>query len=521
MDPIGAVSLLAAGSIMALFAWIGFNRPSWSRTYTTAARYRTAMAAHIAVYLGLTGLCLALLCGGLAALGAPLTVSTVSGMIWAALLLMLCLRTWPWATRLRLWIHRRAGIPSHAHRVAQWLAGSNFEPSEAINEEARQFLLCRGIDVSRDWLPVVLPAHRLLLQTTALFVQLRAWDEQPAYAEFVCEASNEFDLLRRRFDRLSFRVARTLASIERLGEVRHVFTEQADGSAASSGQLDELLRRIVGDMIADSCEDIRALHGDACLLAARGVMATRTTRRGRDLVLSQMGFVTQRRRVRPGWGVLVGALLILFFGNWLRFLFMSRTGQLTPGVLSVVTLNLFAAVVLAVVPKMQWGFANGGLHARTPVRFVVGAGVCAVVFAALVNLAFGAATHGLSQALPRFMRGVPYLHLSFVMAATMAWLVQNHRWQSAPPAQRRWLDAGTLALVWAVACLLARLLRAELRDQPVIPEELVKVALTSLVFGGVLGYAIPGLVRAEPVFLPDSRTPQPPSDFVRPSIHPA
>ena len=46
-----AMHLILGGAMCMLGVSIGFNRPSWSRGYTTAARYRLALLIHGILYL--------------------------------------------------------------------------------------------------------------------------------------------------------------------------------------------------------------------------------------------------------------------------------------------------------------------------------------------------------------------------------------------------------------------------------------------------------------------------------------
>ena len=51
MTPFWLAELPFALAMTALFAVVGFNAPSWSRSFTSAARYRSALAAHVTLYV--------------------------------------------------------------------------------------------------------------------------------------------------------------------------------------------------------------------------------------------------------------------------------------------------------------------------------------------------------------------------------------------------------------------------------------------------------------------------------------
>lgn len=504
--------LVLAGMITVLSAWIGFNSPSWSRTYTTAALYRLAVVGHAAFYLLVLLLVYATLrriyVGGPQSGAAEAELS--STLVWSALCLTLCIRAVPiMSSRPRAWLRRIARIPGHAHRVAKKFYEAEVEFAPSVYEEARAMLLTRGIDLGQEWLPLALPVNRLLLKATAAFIQVRRWENDRRYARFLREAQNDFDVLRQRFDQLSFRVSRTLASIERLGAVRNVFPANRDETPATSEKLDVLLRKIVSDLIADTCEEISSFYNDACLLAARGVLTTRPTRKGRHALTRSLGFMVENRDSHTGYGILAYAAVLLYIGIGLFFLILpappTEMGRRTLVVL--VTVIVFGSFAIAIVPKLHWGFANAGLRAKTPVRFVVGAAVCATLFSLLVNVVAGAVIYGGGAGvLTRLYEAGPYLLSSAATAATMAWLVQDHRWGTVEsPRVRRLFDGATLALVWMMSTVVSRILLVYVfppsaSSDPSSVTSLashVPVVFGALVLGSVIGCAIPELVRVD------------------------
>jgi hypothetical protein len=499
----------------ALCASVGFNRPSWSRSYTTAARYRTALGAHVTLYLLLMLIIYAALRRGFVIYQgheANADQSYEVVLVWFALVITLCVQAI--STRPRAWLQRMAGIPGHAKGVAALLAGGKLFAQAAIIERARSTLLSRGIDSESDWLPLARPAHRLLLRATALFVQIREWEDLPGLAKFACEAKHDLDLQRRRFDRLSIRVSRTLASIERLGEIRHQFSRDAAPNA-SSAEVDGLIKKIVGDLIADSCEDIGAFYDDACLLAVRGAMTTEPTRKGRRALIRHLGFFEPSSMDSPGYGILAAAGLLLYAGVWLIFLILPSQTVDIPAkeLIAVISLIVFGSISIAVVPKLRWGFANTGLHDRTPVAFVLGAGSCALLFAVVVQLGAGALLiGGVQGALERLHSGSPWLCSVFGTGASLAWLVQDNRWLATRSARtRRFKDAAILGSVWVLGTVVGKWLDLEINHHVIDPLPLLEFAATSFMFGALIGYAVPECIRVDEPSLTE-RTAIGPSD---------
>jgi hypothetical protein len=500
--------LVAAVLLAGLFGATGFNRPSWSRSHTTAAFYWMALGLHVCVYVLILLSCFAVLAFASRyadRAGVPAGPAT---LVWVALALTFVVRAVPALSRRpRAWLHGVAGIPAKAQRFAKVLAESELACRPDIREEARAILESRGIDADRDWLPLARPAHRQLEKATELFLQLRKWEEDPRFASFLVEARNDFNRLRQRFDRLSIRVARTFGAIERLADLKEVVSRRSTATASqdsdvdgTEGEVDEILRRLVPDMIADSCEDISGFYRDACLMTARGVLVTERLRSGRDAAIERLGFrpgrVDHARTLRP----LAYTAALLFAGILLYFLLRpGKTDQ--PALLALlITTNLMGAVLCAVWPKTRWAFANSGLREKAPVGFVLLAGAAAVVLAVVVNAAF-AFDGSLDSVKSQLDRARYYLHSSFMTAAAVAWLVQDHRWSRLEPALRRRFDALALGGVWMFSTLLSIVLRHQGTEQPA---DALWVTLASegwwrlpvwFVLGAAVGYGLPGSFR--------------------------
>src|SRR3981081_1699685 len=152
-EPFFFISLVLVLLTCVLCAAVGFNRPSWSRTYTTAARYRAALAAHVPLYLLLMLIIYAALRRGFVIYKgheANADQSYEVVLVWFALVITLCVRAV--STRPRAWLQRMTGIPGHAKSLAALLADGKLFARAAIVEQARSTLLSRGVDSESDWL---------------------------------------------------------------------------------------------------------------------------------------------------------------------------------------------------------------------------------------------------------------------------------------------------------------------------------------------------------------------------------
>lgn len=507
-------------------ASLNFGQPSWSRSYTTAALYRGAWLAFLAMHLIVLVVACALL----------KRVWDQPGTVWVGLGITLLLTGWPPLVRpARAWLHAQAGIPSNAHALAKELAENGIVIDEATRNDAKQLLITRGLDVDDEWAGLDVPAHRLL-EATGLFLKLCRWEQDRRFKSFLREADNDYYALRTHFDQLSLKIPRTLDSIRRIGEILHLFhSERAADAPPSDPKLQAISRRVVNDLINDACKDIADLHDEACLFAARGVLVRCPTGARRQKMLRGIGFDYEDDSRPTRVGVLAKAGLLLYVGIWTVTLILpspipSEGDDISiPARVAMITVIVLTALSITVFTKQRWGFANAGLDGRTPVWFLIGAGICASLFATLVNLATGALLlGGWPGALTRLSYGWPFLHISGFTTIAVAWLVQDHRWRRMPGATtRRFFDAMLLAAVWVVGSILSMLLMnfaahpigtfaehvvaALTFANPASPPSIrYGMPLVSLVFGAIIGATVPESVRRA---YPRARAPRRRTEF--------
>jgi hypothetical protein len=195
---------------------------------------------------------------------------------------------------------------------------------------------------------------------------------------------------------------------------------------------------------------------------------------------------------------LLTAAVLLYLGIWVFFIALPTDSSALPMKhrVAVITIIVLGSMALAIVPKLFWGFANAGLHGRTPPGFLVGAGAAAVLFAVVVNLIAGTLIYGeWSGALQRLEEGLPYLPSAFMTAAAMGWLVQDHRWLSIKSIRlKRTFDGLSLGAVWVVATIIANLIKLAMHiDVP--SGRIAGEVIGALAFGVIIGYLIPALAR--------------------------
>ncbi len=440
-----------------------FDTPTPVRSFTTAARYYWGVVAYMGagalLYCALNGFVLFALgsAGGYPHQSVPL----------AALALTVVVVRLPFISHADRWLrkvlHRAIGYPSQAHRLAALLSSAPLSPSKEVRSEVSSVLMRRGYDLEDDWLPVAQPMRELWHRVAVLFQQVRGWEHDERYGDFVSAAREEFDVLRQRFDQLSMKVVRVLGTIERLGglwEQVECATLPAPAGRRSTdcdearSQCGDTVRAVVNELLADLREDIAFFQRNLCVLVARGVLAQSTTVRQRQRRLEELGFTVELRA--PSTATLLAWAAGLYFVVFVAFLALppllhdASVAHLIQqlGRVARITGSQVLAVAVAIIPKQHFGFANEDLHGRTPWGFVLGAGLVAAALAAAIQIAFLGST---------FSNSAPWLVMPFATAAIIAYLVQDSRWKGSRFANRqRVADAVVMLIGVGIALALAR-----------------------------------------------------------------
>lgn len=451
MTIFGSSTLYYALLLCAALATAMFDRPTSGRSYTTLLRYGVALILHVAFHLWILLLAYVFLWRiGLLAGWSHVTAAWIALAVATAALILPQPSTW-----LRNSLHRLADIPAMAFRTTDSLADAEVEAKDDVQIEARTTLDALGISRDYAWLPPAQSLYDQLFRATCLFMQLRRWDGDGRYRSFLEEANNDMFRLRQRFDAMSIGASRTLISLERLGLVKHEFAIHSP----DSHDIDGILRSLVSDSIADACEDVSRFHREACLLATRGVLATKATSHGRLRSFHQLGFGQLKDAPPNRYFALSVAAAVLFVGIWLMFLLAPVPPRdLMPFQLqSLIMVSQLGAIAIALAPKHYFAFATGGLHIRTPWAFIISAGFIAVLFAVFVNISFGFVLKGTWEGVKtRLEIGAPYLGFAMLTSIATAWLMRDECWwRRSSQWVRRALDALVFGIGWLIAGLIA------------------------------------------------------------------
>jgi hypothetical protein len=508
-----------SGFLVGLFLVAGvararFDRPAPARSETTASWYYFGLAIYVAAFLLPYSVAAAYSALRLPGWGLPLLLAVLVAMVAPRVPPLSWADAW-----LRRQLRDLVGAPTAAWRLADELLAADFRPGDEVQGEVRALLKRRGYDPDERWLPPAEPMRALWLKAAVLFQQVRDWDRDEEYRDFVQGTSHEFDRLRARFDHLSLKVVRALRTVDRLGALYCELAAPVSGAppaagARAAGDRDRDVKAIVDEVLGDAADDVVSFLRELCHYVSRGVLAATLTSGGRLRRFASLGFALDRpRRSIPSllaWAFL--AYLTLFVG------FMVAP-QLLPGaaaaapmsggewsmrILMIVTIQV-AALAVAILPKELVGFANEDFRGRPPLAFIAGAGLAAVAAGGALQFVFFLLTSeaDAARALEAWRQSAPWLLTALATASTAAFLVQDSRWSAVRSwRRRRLLDAAAMALALALAVQAAVALGAPSRLEP--HWRLV----LSLLIGVVIGGTVPGARRRHFAEAPLARPPR-------------
>jgi hypothetical protein len=440
-----AVEFLLGLVLVAVLAGEWFNRPGSIRSQTTAAKY------HAGLLIYRFGLALVYCSAALAA--APHVPPTV--VVVAIIALRKAPLVWHFDVWARQGLHWLVGVRSEVVRLVDTLVRAELQAPEA-EREVTLVLRLHGYDPHEETIPAAEPMRRLWLKAAVVFHQIRGWADDPGYRRFVLGAATEFDVLRQRFDQLSMKVVRVSETVDRLA----LWSPSA--SAASSDDANTA-REIITRLYTDLREDVAFFWRNTCLFVAHGVLAVSVTAGGRRRRLEAIGFALPSKNRHTSrvlaWAFVTYVTIFVAFRVVPLLLDESHESrqQIWSGLVRAVMIATVQVVsmMVAILPKFRFGFANEDLHGRVSLSFVLGAGLTAALVAVPIQLWFNLLIYPTpTRAVGSFATSYPWLLMPFVTAATFAYLVQDSRWSSLASRARRRLADG---LVFAAATVSATL----------------------------------------------------------------
>jgi hypothetical protein len=251
-------------------------------------------------------------------------------------------------------------------------------------------------------------------------------------------------------------------------------------------------------MLADIRVDIEFLYEYICLLIARGVLTNEKTENGRCWQLRNFGFLLEKPSGTLTW-IFPAAFGVVFCVMFLTYAVLGtgETGESAlsraPMIVMIGTMQVVALIV-AIVPKQYTGFANIDIDGRTPIKFIVVAGVAAFVLALPVSLLFRSfITLSLGAAFDGMLSAMPWMVMPAATAMATAYLIQDNRWHSIrSQLWRRMLDAVFMGISLGLAGEVVRGLFM-LMESAYVPD--ANRIFVAMILGVIIGLLVPHSIR--------------------------
>jgi hypothetical protein len=533
------------GLLMVLtYSSVRFNIPADNRSFTTARRYYAGLTLYLASQLFLYYLLwVAIFVSVMVAWrfaeresleqllypGSPLWVSSP---LWIGLIAAVVLPKIPPLSAVDTWLRSKIqtfiGIPRYAAELSSKLLGAELSVPESVKEEALSFLARNGYDPNSQFFKEDRSLRALWLRVSTLFQIVRNWDSDRLYSKCVRSAARDFNDIRNRYDRLVYKVSRMSEIADGIAKMK--YAEHVDSVVSVEdimerdvyedfSETERMLDEIVITTTKGLRDDLDSLHRDIAMFIARAVLSKGLTRESRYRRLKKIGLVLpelQRRKLGPlGLAFTIyGVCLFVMFAILGSLFAPADIGKgLIMGVM-IATIQVIALIV-AVYPKLHYGFANEDILGRRPYKFFVAAGLIAVVLAIPVRHVFISLAHfwieylqnvrpfgealayGWDQALREFIAQSPWLLMPFSTAIVMSVLVQDDFWGSNEPLKKqRVKDGSVVAVCMIVAVIIVQLglglTGGEKQPLPVL-------LLVAAIIGLAIGYVVPSSFRSSPL----------------------
>jgi hypothetical protein len=405
-------------------------------------------------------------------------------------------------TRLRKFLHRLAAIPYEAMRLSKEIQQAEYRVPDAMRTSLCHELEAQGFDRNEIRFDATDAITHRWLSIASLMQQLREWEQGNQFTAFVQDRAADYKRIKEHYGRLT-QLAKNAFALER--------------EAGAQPEL-EALRDAGSKFRTNLYHEEGALYAEICDFISHGVLKACFSFGARSNALQRMGFRNLRDKAQAGFSVnhtilLFGLLLVLMMMNFIMFSPADIDVERTLLKITMIVSIYSTAVVCAVLPKKRWSlFQYGGSGSYPAVAYCLSAMLA--VFAGIgISLMFktlifagSPEVNGFSSAFAKAwsnFTGIayPWSVMSFVTAATTAFLIDWRQPQWLETRWRRLLEAGIQAAVLVAAAMLVHWWLSDLGSAAPggarIPQ-LISLIRVTAVIGFVLGYFVPTWYRRAP-----------------------
>lgn len=397
-----------------------------------------------------------------------------------------------------------AAIPIQAQRFARNIRKARFAPDNEIREAIEDRYKRYRIDdvmvgnAAVDMLPMNAsdaPEHNKkdtatkFHQLAAVLITVSEWKADRKFSVYLSEREQEYRRLKRRY--------------------RHLIVA-ANGYFAlpdqTSGMVDESLYNAAETFRKGFEEELESVLKEACEFMSHGLLKCRLRKTSRESVIRKIGLepgtIESGGMSADHFTLLLGGLVVIFGGYSILVSNVTQLENLAR--LAMVPIIFLVSVVLAVMPKQHWRFAQREQGEPPPALSYAVCGGAAVLCATVIAIAFRTlvglrVNDSYLQAVEAAVEGFiamssPWLLMTFVACVGTASVIDSETLaRIASRHRRRVLESLVLGCTFAVTGAVVHYLLVLLRGQNV--PLLSGVLIVSFLIGGTIGYFVPNWTR--------------------------
>lgn len=436
--------------LVIVFAHSRFNTPSNSRYSTTVGQFYFAEIAYVTCNLLLlvlmSGLVhaspevLKLLAGG-DPTQMPEGIEGISAPLVAALVMTTLLPHSPVISQIDKFLLDRfralGNIPIEVRRLAALLRDAKLQISSAAGADAARYVDAQleSPEVLQAFLKSNAPDQPEYIFNRVLYLasRIKQWESHERFSGDCVQFRDDFDGIFKKLDELIKLTSRFAA----------IFSQPEKGTDAMARAHGELRKRILADG--------EALNRQICDFLARAMLHNIRTRRERDAVIRDLGFIIPEG-AEAGLSAtkvvtFATSVFLIFFTGLSLLGFVIKDGSTQThrlfGIALLVAIINGVAIYCAIMPKHFWGFANIQKVGMRPVIGYVVSGLIAIVIAAAVGFVFRSLLYmNFDCAILRSIALSPWLAMAFTETVMLALLADNYAGDArAAPKWARYAEA--------------------------------------------------------------------------------
>jgi hypothetical protein len=490
-------------ALILMYSFDRFNTPPSNRALTTAARYYTSASVYMLIYLLAYSILLYypdLMNWLLKMASENLTIpDSLPTAVVGAILLSIVIPKLPGFakidSRVRKFLQTLAAIPLQAYNLSGDIKKAKYSIPEKWTEKVTKTM--REIGFKRRDLVFedTDTAEFLWTKITALYLQIKAWEEDDRFLAFFKERNDQFKRLEDRYKRLRFMALNCFSLSKQIAG-----DEREDNMIKSVKQVNSNFRDQADDLLKEICNFI-----------SQGTLKCQLTRASRSRELKNMGFImpvdsTSSSLIVQNVAIVSIILIVLLLMNFIIIAPDTWPGREQTLLMVTMIVSIYAlSVYCAIYAKEKFASFKRKKDGKPLADRYILTGVAAVCLGIIVNLIFKTLIYvrgpadlfsAIGEAWSDFSKySYPWMLMAFVTASTTSFLADYGSPEKISDRLWRLLQATIQAVLTAMAgFLILWWLRDIYPETRKVPER-IAVLSVSLAVGFIIGYIIPHWYR--------------------------